>query len=368
MSWKEIGHIATRFEALTTLSASTNQLSSLPPIPPSSLASTLTSLNLEFNDFTAISQLSSLASLTALRQLHLKGNNISAIQLTGSDDPPPVFSANLQYLDVSYNQVSSWTFVDGLPTCFPGLTSLRFAHNPVYDNPDPELSANSKNATEESYMFTVGRLASLRSLNFGTISTADRQDAEMFYLAHIGKHLATVPESREAEILQHHKRYAELSDLYGAPAVNRRKEINPAFLEARLVNVQFVFHDPETRKIIQKTTRIPKSFDIYAVKGIAGKLFGIKPLSLRLVWETGEWDPVAGFDDEVEDSSGDEEEDLPSVEKSRGDNHQKQQQQQQQPGEKAGKWVKREAELPDGPRQLGFCVDGLDVKLRIEMR
>ncbi|RYC57420.1 hypothetical protein CHU98_g8788 [Xylaria longipes] len=362
MSWEEIGHIATNFETLSALSAGTNQLSSLPPIPLSSLASTLSSLNLEFNDFTAITQLGSLAALKALRHLHLKGNNISAVRLAGSDASPPIFSANLQYLDVSYNQISSWTFVDELPTCFPGLTSLRFAHNPIYERPDPELSTNAKNCTEEAYMFTIGRLANLKTLNFGTISAADRQDAEMFYLAHIGKHLATVPETQVADILQHHKRYAELCETYGTPAVNRRKQVNPAFLEARLVTIEFVFH-PEGQDAVQRVTKVPKSFDIYTVKGIAGKLFGAKPLSLRLIWETGEWDPVAGFDDEVEDSSGDEEEQSAAEEREvarPGDNPQR--------GAKAGKWVKREVELPDGPRQLGFCVDGSEAKIRIELR
>ncbi|KAI1368660.1 Thioesterase/thiol ester dehydrase-isomerase [Xylaria arbuscula] len=385
MSWEEIGHIATKFGSLSSLSASTNQLSSsLPSIPLSSLGSTLTSLNLEFNDFTSIAQLGSLVQLTALRHLHLKGNNISAIRPTtnSNESPVPTFSTSLQYLDVSYNQISSWSFVDELPACFPGLASLRFAHNPIYDQPDPELSSttNAKNFTEEAYMFTVGRLANLKTLNFGTISPADRQDAEMFYLAHIGKHLATVPETQAAEVLQHHKRYAELCELYGPPTVNRRKEVNPAFLEARLVSVQFVlFHPPEGQRrdaiIVQRATRIPKSFDIYAVKGIAGKLFGIKPLSIRLVWETGEWDPVAGFDDEVEDSSDDddgdddeeEEEELPPAKDDEGKvaasgNN------ANAGEEEPGKWVKREVELPDGSRQLGFCVDGLEARIRVEMR
>jgi hypothetical protein len=364
MSWEEIIHVAKIFEGLEGLSASTNQLSSLPSTPLSSLPSTLTSLNLEFNDFTAISQLASLAALTALRHLHLKGNSISAIRLAGADESLPTFSANLQYLDVSYNNVLSWAFIDELPSCFPGLTSLRFAHNPIYDNPDPEHSGNSKNVTEEAYMFTVGRLANLRTLNFGTISASERQDAEMFYLARIGKHLATVPETQEADIIRHHRRYAELCVLYGPPVVNRTKEINPAFLEARLLNIQFVFH-PAGRAAVQRIARVPKSFDIYAVKGIAGKLFDSKPLSLRLIWETGEWDPVAGFDDEMEDSSEDEEgpsstEEEKRVASATGNNS--------QPEEKAGKWVKREVELSDGPRQLGFCVDGMEAKIRVETR
>lgn len=367
MSWEEICYVATKFQTLSTLSAGANQLSLLPNPPVSTLASTLVSLNFEFNNFTSIADVASLASLTSLRNLHLKGNFVSTITRDSSHDLP-VFSTSLKYLDLSYNQVSSWAFVDALPTCFPGLTSLRFSHNPIYDNPDPEFSAQSKTITEEAYMFTVGRLANLKTLNFGTISHSDRQDAEMFYLARIGKHLAAVSESQAAEVIKHHRRYTELCELYGEPVVNRRKEINPAFLEARLVTVQFTFHpsgQEDRDKVIEKTTRIPKGFDIYRVKGIAGKLFGARPLGLRLIWETGEWDPVAGFDDEVEDSSDEEEaeerrekEMEEAADADVGD----------QPDGGRGKWVKREVELQDGPRQLGFCVDGLEAKIRVELR
>jgi tubulin-specific chaperone E len=367
MSWEEISHIATRFKALSGLSAGTNQLTSLPMVPLSSLVSTLTSLNLEFNDFTAIAQLSSLTFMAALQQLHLKGNNISTIRETDSGASMPVFSASLRYLDVSYNKISSWEFVDELPTCFPGLISLRLSHNPIYDHPNPDISANPKFFTEEAYMFTIGRLPNLVTLNFGTISTADRQDAEMYYLANIGKHLAAVPETKEPEVLRQHKRYAELCEIYGAPLVNRKREINPAFLEARLVNIQFVFH-PEGQNSIQLATKIPKSFDIYAVKGIAGQLFNVKPLSLRLIWETGEWDPVAGFDDEIGDSSGDEEDQKLVEEKQEKVEKVDRPDANLQTGERTGKWVKREVELPDGPRQLGFCVDGLEAKIRVEIR
>ncbi|KAI2462824.1 RNI-like protein [Annulohypoxylon bovei var. microspora] len=365
MAWEEICYVATKFETLATLSASGNQLSSLPETPLLSLTSTIVSLNLEFNNFTTIADVASLAGLKALRNLHLKGNHISAI----TQDPShtlPVFSASLKYLDLSYNKVSSWAFVDALPYCFPGLTSLRFSHNPIYDNPDPEFSAHSKIVTEEAYMFIVGRLAHLRSLNFGTISHSDRQDAEMFYLTRIGKHLAAVPEGQEAVVIKQHNRFAELCELYGPPVVNRRQEINPAFLEARLVTVQFSFRPTgEEDKIVERTTRIPKSFDIYAVKGIAGKLFGARPLGLRLIWETGEWDPVFGFDDEVEDSDEEEDEEKREEMDAGGAEDLGE---VSQPDGKPGKWVKREVELQDGPRQLGFCVDGLEARIRVEPR
>ncbi|KAK9773678.1 putative HotDog domain-containing protein [Seiridium cardinale] len=358
MSWEELCHVSSKFQSLTTLSADSNQLGSLPQVPSSTLSSTLLSLNLEFNDFTSLSDIASLAELKALRNLHLKGNQIGTVTNDTSEEPP-VFSPSLQYLDISYNEVSTWSFIDDLPVSLPGLTHLRFTHNPIYDNPDPEHSAQSKTSTEEAYMITVGRLANLKVLNFGTISANDRQDAEMFYLARIGKHLATVPQDEEAHIVKGHKRFSELVELYGPPVINRQKEINPAFLEARLVTVQFVFLPKDGGKATERISKIPKSFDIYRTKGIAAKQFGIEPLSLRLIWETGEWDPVAGFDDEVEDSSDEEDAgELGHIEVVP----------QSDSGRKAGRWVKREVELQDGPRQLGFCVDGSDAKIRVEVR
>ena len=53
-----------------------------------------------------------------------------------------------------------------------------------------------------------------------------------------------------------------------------------------------------TRKI-QK--RLPRTVGIYALKGIVGRLFNLRPMALRLVWETGEWDPIPGLHDEDDD-------------------------------------------------------------------
>jgi hypothetical protein len=326
--------------SLSSLNAGSNQLLSLPPVEYSSLAATLTSLNLEYNDFTSLADLSGLLALTNLRSLHLKGNNLSKISVG------PVFPLSIQYLDVSYNQISSWSFVDTLPVHFPSLSGLRIAHNPIYETPDPDIK-DAPGSSEDAYMFTIARIAGLKSLNYTTISASDRANAEMFYLSRIARQLASAPESEEAEIKETHPRWTSLCELYGEPDILRRNEVNPAFLEARLVNVSF-----RLGANVQKETRVPKSFDIYRLKGIAGKLLGLQPLEIKLVWETGEWDPVAGYEDVAGDSSDDE--DIPE-EAGEGDD-----------SEGPGRWIRREVELRDGPRQLGYCVDGLDAVIRVE--
>ncbi|KAH7023121.1 hypothetical protein EDB80DRAFT_878620 [Ilyonectria destructans] len=350
MSWEEVCHLAEKCPSLTTLNASSNHLHSLPIINYHGLASTLTTINLEINNFTTLADISALAPLTTLRNIHLKGNNITALAPEGSE--APIFSPSVQYLDVSYNNIQSWSFIDQLQKHLPGLTGLRISHNPVYDAADADASSS-----EESHMFAIARVASLQSLNFSQITTSDRSNAEMFYLSRIGKQLSAVAETEEADILALHPRYAELCEIHGEPSIVRRPDVNPAFLDARLINVGFHYQDGE-----EKASKIPKSYDMYAVKGIAGKLFGLAPLKLGLVWETGEWDPVAGFDDQEGDSS--DEEDAEEERERQGiDTHAT-----EDTSGKPGRWVKREVELKDGPRQLGYCVDGLDVKIRVEAR
>ncbi|KAM0287712.1 hypothetical protein ACHAQH_000243 [Verticillium albo-atrum] len=372
LSWESICEIAANFPVLDRLSGSLNQFTSIPQANLSTFASTLTIIDLEYNEFTSLNDLAPLASLTALRILHLKGNTISAIQ-PDSDVPPPIFAPSLTYIDVSYNSISSWSFIDALPTSIPNLTALRLSHNPLWANPVPGAARPAEGdhdaaarTTDEAHMITSARLPSLKTLNFATITPQDRTNAELFYLSRIAKQLAAAPEEEEARVLGQHPLYASLCASYGEPDIVRRDEVDPSFLEARLVRVQFVAGAEMADEAQEKSTEIPKSFDVYAVKAIAGRMFGVPPLGVRLVWETGEWDPVGGFDEEVGDSSDEEGEGLEAelaveIEAARG------------LGEdvelrKGGRWVKREVELADGPRQLGFCVDGLSARIRVESR
>lgn len=96
---------------------------------------------------------------------------------------------------------------------------------------------------------------------------------------------------------------------------------------------------------LTKVQKIPRGFDMYRVKGFVGRLFGVKPLNVRLVWETGEMDPVAGDMDANWDSEDDE-----------GDDD----------AERKGNWAPREIELEVGTREVGFWVDVNEAKVRVE--
>lgn len=147
--------------------------------------------------------------------------------------------------------------------------------------------------------------------------------------------------------------------MYGPPAITRKasNEINPNSLEARLINFTFIFKKPsgvlegEPDPII-KTQRLPRNFDNYRIKGIVGRIFGLRPFQLRLIWETGEWDPVAG--DEAEEDEG--EDGGTTIDGVHVDSVVKE------------KWARRDVELVDGTREVGFWIEGREARVRVELR
>jgi tubulin-specific chaperone E len=365
VTWEEVCHVVATFPALTSLTADSNELRLL-NAPTALLQSmskwSLKSLNLDYNNFSSLEDISPLVGLPCLETLRLKGNHIEAI--IDESREKPVFGAHLKYVDLSYNNVTSWAFVDELPDVFLGLTALRFSHNPIYESSTKEGSMAA--VMEESYMFTLARIANLKVLNFSIITPAERTNAEMFYLSRIGKAMAAVPETEEHLVTKQHRRYNELCQLYGAPTVVRvSSTVNPDFLEARLI--KFNFHMPsgtgdEQGSKIVMTQEIPKGFDIYQVKGIVGRLFGLRPLSLRLIWETGEWDPVAGYEDQEEDSDEENE-----AEDTHAHREAIEQEVKLETGTEKGRWMRREVELEDGTRQIGFWVDSMEATVRVEL-
>lgn len=352
LSWENICLLAQQFESLKVLTASSNNLTSLRS-PPS--MKTLTSLTLEYNQFTSLSDLAPLSQLASLENLLLKGNQISTNHSYTSEKT--VFGNKLQYIDLSYNQVNSWSFIDDLAEVLPGMTGLRLQHNPIYDT--IAKADGPASSVDDGFMLVLARLGNLKSLNFSPISDVDRRNAEMFYHSRIGKEMASVPESEEHTVTSQHKRYAELCEKYGKPDVIRKgpETINHDFLEARLIKFTFFMSSgtlPGQKEIIERMKEIPKGFDIYRVKGIVGRLFDVKPLYIRLIWETGEYDPVAGYEEE-NNSSDDEDDDTTTV-KTKGT-----------VGEDKGKWVKREVEIEDSTRQVGYCVEGIEARIRVEV-
>jgi len=315
-------------------------------------------LDLSGNDFTALAQLQALASMPSITKIVLKHNRISSVPNFHARGSDLILTPNLFDLDLAYNQISTWSFFDNLPTCVPGLKHLRVTGNPLYQS---LTSVDGKQlSSADGYMLTIARLPSLETLNYSKITDKERLNAETYYLSQIATELALSPAETAPEILHKHPRWKDLVEEYGEPAIIRKPDadkINPNSLAARLLLCQFHL-PPDTLLTVTERhwqDKIPKSFDIYVILGIVGKRLGVMPLRLRLVWETGERDPIArpegqegpewwdSDDEEVDDTGG-------------------------SGGESDGETVAREVELVAGTRALGTYVEAGRAVFRIEVR
>lgn len=189
---------------------------------------------------------------------------------------------------------------------------------------------------------------------------AERQNAELYYLSVIALELsAASTQDGKKRILTEHPRYPELCAIYGEPTAHKKKDeitgITPGTLEARVV--EFTFYSIIDGNIVEKKKDIPRSFDVYRIKGIVGRLLGVRPLGCKLIWEMGEWDPV-----------GREEEDIWGFSEEEGDDDQDRNRAEADGGNSRGKWVKREVELVDGTKDVGFWIDRREARIRVEPR
>jgi hypothetical protein len=353
-----------QFPSLSALSASANQINHI----STPITGTITTLTLENNGISSLSSLACLTSLSKLEHLSLRENRIEKVYAPGVEGSSIQFSENLKSLDLSRNSIDSWLIVNELRSVFPGLQSLRVSGNPLYDK--PVAPSNVTNLPEkpmtvdEAYMLTLSRLASIHTLNYSKITAQDRSNGELYYLSLIGKELSAYPESAEREILATHPRYQELCEKYGPPTIRRAElagaAVNPRSVAARLVSLAFRLHSSigsDGNQDLFRVQKIPRSFDTYQVKVIASRLFNLPPYQCRLVWETDELDPVnkEKKDDEA-DWDSDEDEALGEITKS-------------VPTTEDAEFVRREVELLDSTRDIGFWFqpDIVEARIRVEV-
>lgn len=345
---------------------------------------------METNEISSLFSIRSLASLPNLDHLSLRGNEICGVfpSYTPGKDAGFQFSPTLRSLDISRNNINSWSFVNALPQLFPGLRSLRISDNPLYDQPvAPSNVTNLPEkpmTVEEAFMLTLARLRNLESLNYSKITPQERTNGELYYLSLIGKELSAHPESAEKSILANHPRYSELCRLYGEPLIRRvldasKGDVNPRSVAARLIRFTFYLPASSSQSSTpesgshgrrQHTQEIPRTFDVYRVKAIVSRIFNLTPLGFRLIWETEEWDPVDEADTGLDewDSSDDDEPDTSEIENQRLSKDEIASD-RVMTREDGNKFVKREVELVDSTRQVGYWFndDLKEANVRVEV-
>lgn len=341
LTWPEMTDLMRQhFAALHTVVATKNALSD---VRSESLPGHVHTLDLSGNDFVYLDQIWPRHGTGSLRTVLLKQNRIGKV----FSQFPTGQSTLVEDLDLSRNTIDDWQFFNSLVVWAPHLKHLRVTGNHLYANLQ---SAESKSlTTEDGYMLTIARLPTLETLNYSKITEKERLNAETYYLNQIAAEVSRRPSEEESGLLSKHPRYQALCEEYGEPSISRKHDgtntLDPNTLAYRLTTVHFILQ-AENRSW---TEEIPRSFSIYAVLGLVAARLHVRPLKLRLVWQTGERDPGRRELDE----EGPQEWDSDAEEEPHA--------------ERGESWTERELELVAGTRLLGTYVEGREATVRIEM-
>ncbi|KAK6539694.1 hypothetical protein TWF694_009897 [Orbilia ellipsospora] len=274
-TWAELFELVDSFTNVVDLSLAVGDLQKLAPtikpqISELRIANRLESICLEEHAIETLIDLEDLQRLPCLRRLLLARNKIRTVYSTAanSNADDKLCFPSVTFLDVSNNQIDDWKFLDDIRTAFPKLESLRIGQNPLYNN----------GSSGGMFQITVGRLHhNVTTLNFSVIKSAERADAELFYISTIVKELSEKPVEQEADILSRHTRWQELQSLHGEQTINRDSSQKPKdALASRLIEVEV---SRGSKTLLKK---FPRNVTIGKLSGLIGRLFGANPLDISL--------------------------------------------------------------------------------------
>ncbi|KAI4280346.1 MAG: hypothetical protein L6R38_004529 [Xanthoria sp. 2 TBL-2021] len=378
-----------RFPNIQTLSLAFNPLNELPSPFLDLQLPNLTILDLTYCSLSTLQPLSPLTHLHSLSTLNLRSNPLATLSTR-----PPLIFPHLRAIDLTSTDLPTLSSLIPIPTTFPKLSSLKTSHAPLTtSHPSPRL-------------ITIARLPGLTILNNTPIPPHERQNAELYYLSTITSlFLAAKTDEEEIGLVEEHPQWKYLCEKYGEPESitqkrnprtspshinsskgedenNETKIYPPLSLGANLIKFTFYYtpspspsdppppqpqKDKPTEAQQQHIRAIPKQIDIYRLKAFVGRLYSFPSLELKLVLETDEWDPVPAAKPEDDDWSCSED-DGSEDDESAGvvERREKKKEKEREKGKNL--WVRREIELVDSTRPVGFWVEGKEARVRVERR
>ena len=337
-----------------------------------------------------------------LVQLSLQENSIKDVWMDQQQSDGQL-SQSLQTLNLSRNAIHEWSVVDHLPSAFPSLQSLRISNNPLYlglSLTDSKVPSN-QSVEETSYMLTLARLGDLRTLNYSTITPQDRLNGELYYLSSIEREYeASLSQGKPLtpdQINARHPRYSELCRIYdrlsvgsgGRDELLRTKvtedtEAIPGSLASRLVRFSFGILklaeriSPNIKARDGLELELPRTISTYSLKALLVRKLGLRPLDFRLIYESEEMDPVAETMMVTSVPNGTTDSDAEwdvDPQASQGLDIKEHQRNSHPNANNAAsishegkKWKRREVEMMDSTRDIGFWLDdnAKQARVRIE--
>ena len=266
---------------------------------------TLRELVLNFNNLDNLSTVKVLVtSFPFVNTISFQANAIKTI--SNPVDATPNLQQTfptIKSLNLTQNRIAGWAFLDDLCRTFPAVESLRINGNPLFNEernhllaPKPsdailEKASFYERATAETqFILTLARIRSLKTLNYSAVTPQDRLNGELYYLAQIEKEIGAGDRN---EVLGRHRRYFEICAKYDrdpkADLDNKKKmqDLRPGSLASRLLNIHLYQQPlPDTEAAEVGVYVIPRTIDVYRLKGLISRELHLPPLGFRLIYQS----------------------------------------------------------------------------------
>lgn len=256
-----------------------------------------------------------------LTSLSLQANQISQIGRTAQSFPL------IKSLNLSDNQIQTYQFFNEIPKLLPNLTSLQVTGNPLFRQKNSNDSDNARNL-DKSFYLTLARLPNLKTLNYTTITSRERQEGELYYLAIVDKELQDLISKnllRTDNLKDHiehlhplylslaakHERdtiFDKLASTDSTAAPNGIKSpIKPSYpagsLGARLITATFYLAIPDSQSQTSRATptptltiSLPSTLPVTQLMSLLTRhatfRHHLRPLRFDMIYESTEFDPV----------------------------------------------------------------------------
>ena len=376
----------------------------------------MTTLDLSFNCIASLEDLGPLSELRYLNHLSLRNNPLSSLSYRSGA------SFNfLQRLDLTGTFLQELNVFDSVPRTFPALNWLQTKDTPVSRIPSATLltigrlpklvslnhikvSAEERQNAEIFYLDKIAKeleKASDEAEEVQVIKTHPRWEELCinYGVPKIQKSTdkATDPNTLEArttlftfymssaaqdEMLQKGKNVEEIAKLKEEDDAEDKKqqlvtpirdhskitETKPETDETKITKASIPPTEntnrsavPSSGNILEKSASIPLTTSTYALQGIVGRLFSLPPpftTTIRLFYETNEWDPVAtkyGADDD----------DGWSVSEDDDDNNDNDREARNKKKREKGKMIRRTEELIGSTKPVGDWVTAKSARVKV---
>lgn len=281
ITWMQVEILKHSLPTIEELHLMGNNISAVTPESSSMVQgfNRLRLLNLENNCIAEWNEILKLGQLTSLEQIQLNNNKLTRIIYPNLDELHELFGdvesqgdsflfQNLRCLFLGGNNIDDLASIDFLNS-FPQLIDIRLSENPIAD---PMRGGIPR------YVL-IARLSKVQIINGSEVTPRERRDSEIRYVRMVMSNLDSDPE----ETLRLHPRFEELKNFYGIE--DNRASVGPTGpqkLSSGLISITLKCVGASIGEKPPLTKKLPPTTSVGKLKMLCESFFKLKSVRLKL--------------------------------------------------------------------------------------